>query len=239
MRRRKHSFVLLSTVIAAALGWGAWARADDPAQPPADKPAQPAADRPAEPATPPQASDPATTNPPAEAGAAAPADQQQQPAAGKPQRHTVNRPTGESPHMQAMHECIQACRECAQICNRTSWYAYNQAGTDQALRDVQQLTGDCQRFCDFAVQMMERRSPLMGVSCGACETACSACEMACEAAGGNNQLLKDCAESCRKCSEACKKMVATMGSGEHAEHAEAASPDKPVAAEHQPAQPQR
>lgn len=141
--------------------------------------------------------------------------------------------------MQAMHECIQACRECAQICNRTSWYAYNQAGTDQALRDVQQLTGDCQRFCDFAVQMMERRSPLMGVSCGACETACSACEMACEAAGGNNQLLKDCAESCRKCSEACKKMVATMGSGEHAEHAEAASPDKPVAAEHQPAQPQR
>jgi hypothetical protein len=80
---------------------------------------------------------------------------------------------------------------------------------------VQQLSGDCQSFCELAGRMMERRSPLMAVACGACEQACRTCEQACEDAlqkGGaeRHRLIAECAAKCRQCAESCKKMVDTM-----------------------------
>lgn len=150
----------------------------------------------------------------------------EQPAAQAEPQHVEPAETEQSEpvsHEQAMQECLRMCRECAQICNRTSWYAYRQgrAGGAEMAR-VQQLTGDCQAFCELSARMMERHSPLMAEACGACEKACLACLEACEqavqSAGGQHQLIADCAEKCRQCAESCRNMVATMSDEGHSEH---------------------
>jgi hypothetical protein len=208
-RAKKPLLILASLACFVALGWvaiglGQEAREEQPQSQPAQQPDQQVQHSQA----------------PLQQPAQVQANQQQPQAQRQAQRRRLRQGPLNPEHQRILEECIRHCRECAQICNRTSWHAYRQAqaggANAEAMQDAQQLTGDCQAACEFAVRLMERNSTLMADACRVCEQACTECAEACEQLGQDQQLA-ECARICRQCAEACKQMVEAHG-GEHAGH---------------------
>lgn len=116
---------------------------------------------------------------------------------------------GHGDHLEVMARCARACAEAASHCLGE---LRRQSGNSEKHADALAHTAACEQFCTLSASQAACGSPLASIAHEANARACDACAKACE--GMDDQVMKDCIESCRECAEVCRAMARHAGHGD-------------------------
>ena len=110
-----------------------------------------------------------------------------------------------------MHEnCADACYDCSRKCTKGFRHCHGKVvGGMKLYEKATVLCNDCSEICLMVAKLVDRRSPLMSITCCACAESCEKCILECEKL--NDPEMNAMVESLKKCHRLCEEMAKEMG----------------------------